>query len=82
VTDYDCWHESEGHVTVDAVRAMLKKNSETAKKMLEHALTTVGSIAGTCGCATALAAALQTDKTAIAQERVDELRPLIGKYYA
>ena len=82
VTDYDCWHESEGHVTVDAVLAMLKKNGATAKKMLEHALSTVGSIAGTCGCATALKAALQTDKAAVPQERIDDLRPLVGKYYA
>ena len=82
VTDYDCWHESEGHVTVDAVLAMLKKNGATAKKMLEHALGTVAAIDGTCGCTAALASALQTDKAAVPQERIDDLLPIVGKYYA
>lgn len=81
VTDYDCWHESEGHVTVDAVVAMLKKNGATAKKMLEHALSAVAAIPGTCGCTTALGAALQTDRSVVAQERIDDLGPLVAKYY-
>ncbi len=81
VTDYDCWHESEGHVTVDAVLAMLKKNGATAKKMLEHALSSVATIEGACGCASALKSALQTDKASVPQDRIDDLRPLVGKYY-
>ncbi len=32
VTDYDCWHESEESVTVAAVLAVLKKNSELAHR--------------------------------------------------
>ena len=31
-TDYDCWHESEEDVTVEAVIAVLMKNVETAKR--------------------------------------------------
>lgn len=81
VTDYDCWHESEGHVTVDTVLAMLKKNGEAAKKMLEHALTGVGSVGGECGCATALAGALQTDRAFVTKERAEELGPLVTKYF-
>lgn len=31
-TDYDCWHESEDDVTVEAVLAVMKKNVATARK--------------------------------------------------
>lgn len=82
VTDYDCWHESESHVSVDVVLAMLKQNGEMAKKALAHALSTIDAISGTCSCGTALATALQTDRSVVPQERIDDLRPLIGKYFA
>jgi 5'-methylthioadenosine phosphorylase len=33
-TDYDCWHESEGHVTVEAVLAVMRENVETARQTI------------------------------------------------
>ena len=33
-TDYDCWHESEDDVTVEAVLAILKNNVDTAKNII------------------------------------------------
>ncbi len=36
-TDYDCWHETEEAVTVEAVVAVLRQNVEHARKVL-HAL--------------------------------------------
>lgn len=35
VTDYDCWHETEEAVTVEAVLAVLRANVERAKRLLE-----------------------------------------------
>ena len=34
-TDYDCWHEEEAHVSVEAVIAVLKGNADKAKRLLE-----------------------------------------------
>jgi 5'-methylthioadenosine phosphorylase len=34
VTDYDCWHESEESVTVAAVMAVLRANSELAQRIV------------------------------------------------
>lgn len=34
VTDYDCWHESEESVSVAAVLAVLKQNSELAQRIV------------------------------------------------
>jgi len=35
-TDYDCWHESEEVVTVDAVIAVVQKNAALAKRAVAH----------------------------------------------
>jgi 5'-methylthioadenosine phosphorylase len=37
-TDYDCWHESEEDVTVEAVIAVMKKNVSFAKRTIEALL--------------------------------------------
>jgi 5'-methylthioadenosine phosphorylase len=34
VTDYDCWHEDHGHVTVDQVIKMLTGNAENARRLV------------------------------------------------
>jgi 5'-methylthioadenosine phosphorylase len=36
VTDYDCWHQTEAAVTVDAVLAVLKKNVANAQSILKR----------------------------------------------
>ena len=33
-TDYDCWHQSEEHVTVEAVMAVMRENVDTARKAI------------------------------------------------
>ncbi len=35
-TDYDCWHEGEADVSVDAVLAVLKANSENANEIVRE----------------------------------------------
>jgi 5'-methylthioadenosine phosphorylase len=34
VTDYDCWHEDHGHVTVDQVVKIMHSNAENARKLV------------------------------------------------
>jgi 5'-methylthioadenosine phosphorylase len=34
VTDYDCWHEEHGHVTVDQVIKIMHGNAENARKLV------------------------------------------------
>ncbi|MFI5198668.1 MAG: S-methyl-5'-thioadenosine phosphorylase [Thermoanaerobaculia bacterium] len=38
VTDYDCWHEEEQAVSVEAVLGVLKKNAGTANRVLANAV--------------------------------------------
>jgi len=79
VTDYDCWHEEEEDVTVEAIIQNLQNNAALAKKVIQ---TVVPQISGkrTCICANALQYALISDPTAIPQTTRDKLDLLVGKY--
>jgi 5'-methylthioadenosine phosphorylase len=52
VTDYDCWHETEEAVTVDAILAVLSQNVALAKRMLRLVVpSTAGAADCACHCA-------------------------------
>jgi len=59
VTDYDCWHETEEPVTVEAILATLYENVALAKRLLRAAVKSAASVA-TCGCQQALQHAIVT----------------------
>jgi 5'-methylthioadenosine phosphorylase len=59
VTDYDCWHEEEGPVSVEAVLAVLKSNAEAANRILARAVRRLDP-ARPSDCADALAFAILT----------------------
>jgi len=79
VTDYDCWHEEEEDVTVEAIIQNLQNNAALAKKVIQ---TVVPQIADerSCVCANALQYALLTDRGSIPQAAKDKLELLVGKY--
>ena len=37
-TDYDCWHESEDEVTMEIIYAIMEKNVDNVKKLIEQAI--------------------------------------------
>ena len=64
VTDYDCWHETEEPVTVDAILATLCQNVALAKRLLRAAVKSAASVT-TCPCQQALQHAIVTSPDAI-----------------
>jgi 5'-methylthioadenosine phosphorylase len=42
VTDYDCWHEDHGHVTVDQVIKVLTENAENARRLIARVTPKLG----------------------------------------
>jgi 5'-methylthioadenosine phosphorylase len=78
-TDYDCWHESEEDVTVEAVIAVLHRNVATAR-------ATVSELAGALPDPTksrasgVLEGALMTSRERIPATTFARLEWLIGKY--
>ncbi|MGA7991648.1 MAG: S-methyl-5'-thioadenosine phosphorylase, partial [Thermoanaerobaculia bacterium] len=59
VTDYDCWHEDEAPVSVEAVLAVLEANAATANRVLAAAVRRLDP-ARPSECADALAFAILT----------------------
>ncbi|MDI6760829.1 MAG: S-methyl-5'-thioadenosine phosphorylase [Candidatus Brocadiaceae bacterium] len=78
-TDYDCWHVEEEAVTVEMIIANLKKNVESAKKIIKVTIPELPKVRN-CPCSTALKNAIITRPEAIPQERKKELELIIGKY--
>ncbi len=82
VTDFDCWHETEDDVNVEAVIAVLKHNAvmgqETVKRVVQAFATAGGERA--CSCREALRTAIITDPNRIPAATLRRLAPIVGKY--
>ena len=78
-TDYDCWHESEEPVTVEMVVENLMKNTAVSRAILADVIT-ADLAERDCGCGSALANAIVTDRGVIPAEVRERLSLLIGKY--
>ena len=63
-TDYDCWHELEESVTVEAILTIMHDNVVQAKQVILNALQYTTD-PRTCGCGTALQQAIVTSPAAI-----------------
>ncbi|TLY18204.1 MAG: S-methyl-5'-thioadenosine phosphorylase [Nitrospirae bacterium] len=79
VTDYDCWHDTEAAVTVEAVLATLHKNVELAKRLLRAAMPLVTG-PRSCGCGRALEHAILTSPQQIPKGTRKRLHLLLGRY--
>lgn len=79
VTDYDCWHEEEENVTVEAIVANLMKNAENAKKLIREAVNRISTERG-CGCSHALRGAIFTSPEKIAPQKRQDVALLVDKY--
>ncbi len=80
VTDYDVWHESEGPVTVEMVIANLTRNVAHAQRIIAAVARALppDRADATCGCATALANAVMTDRALITPELRARYAALLG----
>jgi len=64
VTDFDCWHETEEAVTVEAILSTLRKNVELAKQLLKASVKSASAV-NHCRCHRALQDAIVTAPDAI-----------------
>jgi 5'-methylthioadenosine phosphorylase len=78
-TDYDCWHEEAGDVSIGEVLRILVQSSKTAKSAIRNAVKHLPE-KRECLCATALKYALITGKKIIPEKTKKDLEPIIGKY--
>ena len=80
VTDYDCWHETEEAVSVEAVIGYLHKNAKTAASIVRNVIPGLLSRERTCACATALQYAILSDPSKVPDKAKTDLAPIVGKY--
>lgn len=78
-TDYDCWHEEHDSVTLGMIIDNLHANVEHAKQVLRFVIPAI-PLDQPCGCHSALAHAILTDRTTIPAETIRTLGPLVSKY--
>jgi 5'-methylthioadenosine phosphorylase len=78
-TDYDCWHESEEDVSIEAILQILHQNVETAKAIIRTAALALPA-ERTCACGSAAQYALMGDPQGLAPEVKERLALIIGKY--
>lgn len=78
-TDYDCWHEQAGDVSIGEVLRILSLSNKTAKAAIRKAIKLLPE-SRECICSTALKYALITNKKLIPEKTKKDLELIIGKY--
>jgi len=81
VTDYDCWHETEEAVSVEAVLGVLRANSRLAQDTIRRAVGLLAERRPACECADALRHAILSDPAAVPEATLGKLAPLVDKYF-
>lgn len=76
VTDYDCWHPKEAHVTADSALANLFKNAGHAQRIVACAIRTLGREQPSSAAHIALQSALVTLPSSMAPEVLARLQVL------
>ena len=84
VTDYDCWHDSHGDVTVDMVVKVLFGNADKARSLVAEVMESLGRGRGPCpaGCDRALDHALITAPPARDPAVLSRLDAVAGRVLA
>ena len=80
-TDYDCWHETEEAVTVEAILTTLRQNVALAKRLLQVALHSVDD-GKACSCQRALQDAIITSPDRMPASLRRKLALLMGRVAA
>lgn len=79
-TDFDCWHEEEESVTVDAVLKILKSNAERAALTIRTAIGAL-DLSRENPLHRSLDFAIITAMDAIPEERKRELAAILGRFF-
>jgi 5'-methylthioadenosine phosphorylase len=78
-TDYDCWHDDFGEVSVDDVIETLLKNVNMAKIILKNIVDLIPR-EKKCGCSDALRNSIITVKDEIKNSNIEKIKLLIERY--
>jgi 5'-methylthioadenosine phosphorylase len=77
VTDYDCWHETEGDVDVSKVIAVVQKNASLARRTVVEAARLIGSLQSPISAKGSMAHSVMTAKDRITEDAKRRLQLLL-----
>ncbi len=77
-TDYDCWHQEEEAVTLEAVMEIMHKNVELAQRILKELIRNP-VLKRNCSCSEAPKTAIVTDRKLIPDSLKNDFEILFGK---
>ncbi len=80
-TDYDCWHESEEDVSVEAVIKVLKDNAVLANSIVQKTSELLPETSE-CDCLGAAKYAIITSPDSIPESAKERLKVLYGHYFS
>ena len=80
VTDYDCWHDTEESVSVEALIANLAANAALAGEIVRRAVGGIAPRGAGCSCGEALRQAILTPAEAVPAATLRRLEPIVGRY--
>ncbi|MCU0849139.1 MAG: S-methyl-5'-thioadenosine phosphorylase [Spirochaetes bacterium] len=80
-TDYDCWHETEEHVTIDMVIKNLAVNSGHAKDLIKRLIVNLHEKNRDCGCDEASRYAIVTAKEKRNGKQSARLKKILPDYF-
>lgn len=78
VTDFDCWHPREAHVTADTAIANLMKNAGFAQRIAAAAVRILGAEQPASAAHTALQASLVTQPADMAPQVLERLKVILA----
>ena len=79
ITDYDCWNAAAGDVEIGEVLRILQLATDRAREIVRRVAAALPA-ERTCGCGSALAQAIITDRARIPASARQRLRAITGKY--
>jgi 5'-methylthioadenosine phosphorylase len=79
VTDYDCWHEEEEHVTADAVMAHVHANADAAKRVIRRVVPRIPATPDWPEHRS-LDSAIMTPRELWPTDVARELAPILGRF--
>ena len=78
-TDYDCWYEQHGAVSVEEVVRTMHGNVTVAKAVIQGVIPRIAAFTGELPFAHALKGAIMTSGDAIPDRVRFDLAPILGK---
>jgi 5'-methylthioadenosine phosphorylase len=76
-TDYDCWHEAEGDVSVEAVVQVMHQNVAAARRTVVELAAKLGNSLPTCKCRNAVHRSVMTNHSSAGEEARKRLALLL-----